>query len=94
MGESSEKVEADARKLESQGVDAAVLTPSGLARLFPALNDCGEPFDLTGETEHECEDVVDGHRASNWIAELSPTRLPGTPPRTLPLAESGCQSYA
>src|SRR5690606_18052371 len=29
-------------------------SPADLARLFPALNDCGEPFDLTGETEHEC----------------------------------------
>lgn len=54
MGESIEKLRTDADRLVSQGVDAEVLSPADLARLFPALNDCGEPFDLTGETEHEC----------------------------------------
>ena len=54
MGESREKILADAEKLASQGVDAEMLGPADLERLFPALNDCGAPFDLTGEIEHEC----------------------------------------
>ena len=54
MGESAEKISADADKLVSQGVDADVLTPETLKSLYPAMSDCGEPFDLTGETDHEC----------------------------------------
>lgn len=54
MGESASKLESDAAKLGSQGVAAEVLSPADLARDFPALNDCGEPFDLTGEIEHIC----------------------------------------
>lgn len=54
MGESSEKLQADAAKLVSQGVAAEVYSPDDLARDFPALNDCGEPFDFTGEVEHVC----------------------------------------
>lgn len=54
MGESMEKVSADADKLVSQGVAAEAFGPDDVARVFPVLNDCGEPFDLTGETEHVC----------------------------------------
>ncbi len=54
MGESASKLEADAAKLVSQGVAAEVFSPADLAREFPALNDCGAPFDLTGETDHVC----------------------------------------
>lgn len=53
-GSDRASVEADAAKLVSQGVDAEILTPEDLKRIYPSLNDCGEPYDLTGETEHEC----------------------------------------
>ena len=55
MGETRAKVEADAAKLVSQGVQAEGLGPDELAGLFPMLSTCAAPFDLTGETEHECE---------------------------------------
>jgi glycine/D-amino acid oxidase-like deaminating enzyme len=54
MGESVEKVEADAAKLSSQGVAAETVLPDQLAELFPALSNCTAPFDMTGEIEHEC----------------------------------------
>ena len=54
MGESTEKIRADAEKLVSQGVEAEMLDPDDLRRIYPSLNDCGEPFDLTGETDHVC----------------------------------------
>ena len=54
MGESFEKVEADADKLTGQGVDARVVSSEQLDGLFPCLSDCGAPFDLSGETEHVC----------------------------------------
>jgi sarcosine oxidase, subunit beta len=54
MGESREKVAADTAKLVTQGVEAVALGPDELVAEFPALNNCGEPFDLTGETDHEC----------------------------------------
>lgn len=54
MGESRDKVAADTEKLRSQGVDAEHLGPDQVTTMFPALSTCGEPIDLTGETEHEC----------------------------------------
>jgi sarcosine oxidase subunit beta len=54
MGETRDKVEADTAKLISQGVAAETLDPADLQRLFPSLNPCVEPFDLTGEVEHVC----------------------------------------
>jgi glycine/D-amino acid oxidase-like deaminating enzyme len=54
MGESEEKVAADADKLIGEGVDAASIEPEDLEALFPSLSDCGVPFDMTGETEHVC----------------------------------------
>ncbi len=54
MGETREKVTADVAKLASQGVAAEILDPERLARLFPILSPCAEPFDTTGDTEHVC----------------------------------------
>jgi glycine/D-amino acid oxidase-like deaminating enzyme len=54
MGETREKVDADAAKLRSHGVAADALGPNDVTRLFPALSTCAEPFDLTGEVEHVC----------------------------------------
>ncbi len=54
MGESEEKVAADAAKLASQGVDAVALGPEDVSDRWPAVSTCSEPFDLTGELEHVC----------------------------------------
>ena len=54
MGETIEKVEADRARLHSEGVDADALGPDDVTALFPALSNCAEPFDLTGEVEHIC----------------------------------------
>jgi glycine/D-amino acid oxidase-like deaminating enzyme len=54
MGEGSEKVQSDADKLLSQGVEAENLDPDQVTELFPALSTCAEPFDLSGEVEHHC----------------------------------------
>lgn len=54
MGETSEKVSLDADKLVGEGVKAEVLSPEQLTGMYPALSDCGVPFDLTGEIEHTC----------------------------------------
>ena len=54
MGESTEQVESDVAKLESQGVTASALGPGDVTGRFPALSACAAPFDMNGETEHEC----------------------------------------
>lgn len=54
MGESLEKVTADADKLISQGVASEVLGSDQVTARFPALSTCAEPFDMTGEIDHVC----------------------------------------
>ncbi len=54
MGESAEKVGADADKLVGQGVKAEAIGPHQLNDLYPSLSTCSAHFDLTGETEHVC----------------------------------------
>lgn len=54
MGEPAEKVEADAAKLVSQGVEARAIGPDEMTAMFPALNPCGVPFDLDDEDDHVC----------------------------------------
>lgn len=54
MGDSVERVRAEAEKLTDQGVEAKVLGPGEVAELFPALSTCGVPYDLSGETDHVC----------------------------------------
>jgi glycine/D-amino acid oxidase-like deaminating enzyme len=55
-GDGRDAVEADAARLGPEGVDVEVLGPLDLRARFPALSACVEPFDLTGEQEHECRD--------------------------------------
>lgn len=47
-------VEADRHRLAAEDIDVVAIGPDDLADLFPALSPCMAPFDLTGETEHEC----------------------------------------
>ena len=54
MGETLGKVSADADKLTAQGVKADAIGPDEVNQLFPSLSTCGQPFDMTGETEHVC----------------------------------------
>jgi sarcosine oxidase subunit beta len=54
MGESEEKVGADADKLRGQGVKAEAIGPDDMVELFPSLSTCAAYFDMSGETEHEC----------------------------------------
>lgn len=54
MGESTETVDAAVDKLVSQGVEAENLGPDDVAARFPAISNCSEAFDMTGETEHVC----------------------------------------
>jgi glycine/D-amino acid oxidase-like deaminating enzyme len=55
-GEGRTATEADAARLRAEGVDAVVLGPDDLRTRFPGLSTCAEPFDLTGDVEHECRD--------------------------------------
>ncbi|HSM02255.1 MAG TPA: FAD-dependent oxidoreductase [Acidimicrobiia bacterium] len=54
MAETREKVEHDRDRMISLGIDAARFDADDVHREFPALSTCNEPFDLTGETGHEC----------------------------------------
>ncbi|MEX1126368.1 MAG: FAD-dependent oxidoreductase [Acidimicrobiia bacterium] len=54
MGESADKVEADAAKLVSQDVEARAIGPEELTSMFPALSPCGVPFDLDADDDHVC----------------------------------------
>jgi len=54
LGESREKVAADADKLVGQGVKAESIGPDQLSELFPSVSSCGAPFDMSGEIEHVC----------------------------------------
>jgi glycine/D-amino acid oxidase-like deaminating enzyme len=54
MGETPEKVAADADKLTGEGVKAESLGADQVTALFPSLSNCSAPFDMTGETEHVC----------------------------------------
>jgi len=54
MGENREKVERDAAQLLAQGVDAETLGPEDVTRLFPAVSNCAEPLDMSGDVDHVC----------------------------------------
>ena len=55
MGEPGEKVEADAGKLRSQGVEARALGPEDVTSMYPALSPCGVALDFESADEHVCE---------------------------------------
>jgi glycine/D-amino acid oxidase-like deaminating enzyme len=57
LGESLADVEPLLRRMLRLGIDAAILDGAAVNERFPALSLCGEPFDLTGEVEHECRDL-------------------------------------
>lgn len=54
LGWDRERTTADAERLTDHGVEVSVVDADGLVDRFPMFNPCGEPFDLTGEIEHEC----------------------------------------
>jgi glycine/D-amino acid oxidase-like deaminating enzyme len=54
LGESREKVGADADKLSGQGVKSESIGPDQLHDWFPSVSTCGVPFDMSGEAEHVC----------------------------------------
>ncbi|HSJ83644.1 MAG TPA: FAD-dependent oxidoreductase [Acidimicrobiia bacterium] len=54
MGETPEKVAADADKLTGEGVKAESLGADQVTALFPSLSTCSAPFDMTGGIEHVC----------------------------------------
>jgi glycine/D-amino acid oxidase-like deaminating enzyme len=54
MGENREKVDRDAAQLLSQGVAAETLGPEDVTRLFPAVSNCAEPLDMSGDIDHVC----------------------------------------
>lgn len=53
-GEPPKQLEEEATRMRSLRVDAVVIGPDELAELFPSLDPCLEPLDLTGEIDHEC----------------------------------------
>ncbi len=53
-GENREKVDRDAGQLLAQGVDAETLGPEDVTRLFPAVSNCAEPLDMSGDVDHVC----------------------------------------
>lgn len=54
MAETREQVERDRDRMISLGIDAARFDADDVRANFPALSTCNAPFDLTGESEHEC----------------------------------------
>jgi sarcosine oxidase, subunit beta len=57
LGFTAATAAAEAGRLTSRGVSASVLDAAGVRERFPALSTCDVPFDLTGETPHECKDL-------------------------------------
>ncbi|WKZ83389.1 MAG: FAD-dependent oxidoreductase [Acidimicrobiia bacterium] len=56
MGESAAAIEQGRAKMAGLGIGVEVLDAAGVRERFPALSACNRPFDLTFETEHECQD--------------------------------------
>lgn len=52
--DSPESVAYDHARMRDEGIDIVDIDASDVERLFPAVSTCMVPFDLTGETEHEC----------------------------------------
>lgn len=57
MGETPEQMRPTEQTMRGLGIDASIVDGATVNEMFPALSLCGEPFDLTGETEHECRDL-------------------------------------
>ena len=56
MGETAEQVQAGYDQMTGLGIEMSILDVDALAARFRSVSPCNEPFDLTGETEHECRD--------------------------------------
>jgi glycine/D-amino acid oxidase-like deaminating enzyme len=56
LGDDKQAVEQDRDRLRAEGVDAISIGPDELRDRFPGLSACQEPFDLTGEVEHDHHD--------------------------------------
>jgi len=56
MRETPEEVEVSRAQMGGLGIDVSVLDAAALRERFPSLSACNEPFDLSGEVEHECSD--------------------------------------
>ncbi|MFW2339357.1 MAG: NAD(P)/FAD-dependent oxidoreductase [Acidimicrobiia bacterium] len=54
LDEDRAEVEAEQQRLAAANVAISMLSVDDLASRFPGLSACVEPFDLTGEIEHEC----------------------------------------
>lgn len=57
MGKTRQQVLDDVHRLTDADVAAAIVDADGLRDRFPALSTCAAPFDLTGETPHECAEM-------------------------------------
>jgi sarcosine oxidase subunit beta len=57
LGETRHQLEPLERMMRGLDIDASIIDGSAVNEMFPSLSLCGEPFDLTGEIEHECRDL-------------------------------------
>jgi glycine/D-amino acid oxidase-like deaminating enzyme len=57
LGFTTATAQAAADRLASQGVRVSVLGADDIHERFPSVSTCDLPFDLTGETIHECLDL-------------------------------------
>ena len=56
MAETPAAIESARAMMSGLGIDIEVLSAPEVRERFPALSTCNRPFDLTGETEHDCAD--------------------------------------
>ena len=56
MAETAAAIEHSRGVMAGLGIGVEVLPAGEVRERFPALSTCNRPFDLTGETEHECAD--------------------------------------
>jgi glycine/D-amino acid oxidase-like deaminating enzyme len=54
VDDSPEAVAHDYERMTAEGIDVADIGADDVTELFPGMSTCMVPFDLTGETEHEC----------------------------------------
>lgn len=54
VDDSPESVAYDHERMTAEGIDVADISADDVTELFPGMSTCMVPFDLTGETEHEC----------------------------------------
>ncbi len=54
VGDSAAAVAQDQVRMAAEGIDVVDIGADDLVELFPGVSPCMVPFDLTGETDHEC----------------------------------------